>query len=127
YEAQLEQLKAKALKYARDNKVLQARASELEKQLAGMKEGDTLQAQLDTAKQQLADAEAKIELATTNAKKSAELRSKLQISRANKRAEDLEKQVAVLEAKIVALEPPASLKRPNDAADGPAKKAHVDK
>ncbi|KAJ2879268.1 Filament-forming protein [Coemansia aciculifera] len=126
YESQLEQLKAKALKYARDNKVLQSRASELEKQLAGMKEGDALQAQLDAAKQQLADAETKIELATTNAKKTAELRSKLQISRANKRADDLEKQVAVLEAKIVAMEPPASLKRPNDAADGPAKKAHVD-
>ncbi|KAJ2821366.1 Filament-forming protein, partial [Coemansia sp. 'formosensis'] len=127
YEGQLEQLKARALRYARDNKAFQARVSELEKQLAGA-DGGTLQAQLDAAKQQLADAEAKIETATTNAKKSAELRSKLQISRANKRADDLEKQVAALEAKIGELAPgeSASLKRPNDAADGPAKKAHVE-
>ncbi|KAJ2812258.1 hypothetical protein H4S07_001520, partial [Coemansia furcata] len=127
YEGQLEQLKARALRYARDNKAFQARVSELEKQLAGA-DGGTLQAQLDAAKQQLADAEAKIETATTNAKKSAELRSKLQISRANKRADELEKQVAALEAKIGELAPgeSASLKRPNDAADGPAKKAHVE-
>ncbi|KAJ2740084.1 Filament-forming protein, partial [Coemansia sp. BCRC 34301] len=129
FESQLEQLKARALKYARDNKVLQSRATELEKQLAEFRQqGDgQLQAQLDEAKKQLAEAEAKIEVATVNAKKSAELRSKLQISRATKRADDLEKQVAALEAKIAAGgdASPATLKRPNDAADGPAKKAHV--
>ncbi|KAJ1661546.1 hypothetical protein GGF38_003572, partial [Coemansia sp. RSA 25] len=136
YETQLEQLKARALKYARDNKVLQSRATELEKQLAEIKQqGDSsspLQAQLEEAKRQLMEAEAKIEVATVNAKKSAELRSKLQISRANKRADDLEKQVAVLEAKLEetsgegASSSLATLKRPtNDAADGPAKKAHV--
>ncbi|KAJ2461515.1 Filament-forming protein [Coemansia sp. RSA 2424] len=134
YETQLEQLKARALKYARDNKVLQSRATELEKQLAEIKQqGDSsspLQAQLEEAKRQLTEAEAKIEVATVNAKKSAELRSKLQISRANKRADDLEKQVAALEAKLEETSgegaSSATLKRPtNDAADGPAKKAHV--
>ncbi|KAJ2003312.1 Filament-forming protein [Coemansia thaxteri] len=144
YEGQLEQLKARALKYARDNKVLQSRATDLERQLAELKSQNggsdaDLQKQLDEAKRQLSEAEAKIEQAQTNAKKTAELRSKLQISRANKRADDLEKQVALLQAKLGPLESsggsldqpaPAdetgSLKRPSDASDTPAKKAHTD-
>ncbi|KAJ2884772.1 hypothetical protein IWW38_005389, partial [Coemansia aciculifera] len=142
YEEQLEHLKARALKYARDNKVLQARGRELENQLAELKQGggeslEPLQAQLDEAKRQLAEAEAKIEVATVNAKKSAELRAQLQISRANKRAEELEKQVAVLEEKAAkagaadsgdatAAAAEVTLKRPSDADDGPAKKPHID-
>ncbi|KAJ2622243.1 Filament-forming protein [Coemansia sp. RSA 1358] len=138
YESQLEQLKARALKYARDNKILQAKATELEKRVAeqqaqpGGSSVDGLQKQLADAQKQLAESEAKIEAAQANAKKSAELRSKLQISRATKRAEDLEKQVNELQAKIGAFEASGpsddagSLKRPHDSEDTPAKKPHVE-
>ncbi|KAJ1666789.1 Filament-forming protein [Coemansia sp. RSA 1813] len=143
YESQLEQLKARALKYARDNKVLQAKATQLEKQVAELQqtqqgEGaspssslvNDLQKQLSEAQKQLAGSEAKIEAAQANAKKTAELRSKLQISRANKRAADLETQVNELQEKIVALESSTGgtvpLKRPTDSEDTPAKKQHIE-
>ncbi|KAJ2718634.1 Filament-forming protein [Coemansia sp. Benny D115] len=131
YETQLEQLKARALKYARDNKVLQSKAAELEKKLSesGAGEGAGLKQQLEAAQKQLAEADAKIEQAQNNAKKTAELRSRLQISKANKRADDLAKQVEELQAKIGVLEGSggsASLKRPGEATDGPAKKPHVE-
>ncbi|KAJ1721438.1 hypothetical protein LPJ53_004046, partial [Coemansia erecta] len=55
---------------------------------------------------------------------SAELRAKLQISLANKRVEEMRRQVEELQQA-------ASLKRPAEAAqrgdgDGPAKKPHVE-
>lgn len=132
YESQLEQLKAKALKYARDNRTLQTRAAELEKKVTelqghGQQDGSDLQTQLDETKKQLAESEAKIEQAQAKAKKSAELRSKLQISKANKKADDLEKQVAELKLKLEGgTETDVPQKRPSEGDDGPVKKAHVD-
>ncbi|KAJ2083708.1 Filament-forming protein [Coemansia sp. RSA 988] len=141
FEAQLEQIKAKALKYARDNRVLQTKAAELEKKVQELqaqtsaaepqKELEDTRQQLAKTKKQLEEAEAKIESAQANAKKTAELRSKLQISRATKRAEDLEKQVAALQSKMSTHDSQSpddgsSLKRPSEVEDGPAKKAHVD-
>ncbi|KAJ1889831.1 hypothetical protein LPJ81_006051, partial [Coemansia sp. IMI 209127] len=142
YEAQLQEVNVRANKYVRDNKVLQSNATQLKKQLADLQQtqqGDgasssmveDLQRQLSEAQKQLAESEARIESAKVNAKKSAELRSKLQISRADKRAADLDKQVNELQEKIVTLESSAGgaipLKRPLDSEDTPAKKPHVDK
>ncbi|KAJ2608444.1 Filament-forming protein, partial [Coemansia sp. RSA 1365] len=141
FEAQLEQIKAKALKYARDNRVLQTKAAELQKKVQELQaqtsatepqqELEDTRRQLAETKKQLEEAEAKIESAQANAKKTAELRSKLQISRATKRAEELEKQVAELQSKLLTQDSQSpddgnSLKRPGDVEDGPAKKAHVD-
>ncbi|KAJ2708692.1 hypothetical protein H4R19_004625, partial [Coemansia spiralis] len=127
-EAQLEQVKAKARKYASDNRVLQARVAELQAKVQELSAGD-LQTQLAELKKQLADADARVEAAQVNAAKKAELRSRLQISRANKRADDLEKQVTDMQARVsasAASDDPASLKRPADPAAAPAKKPHVD-
>ncbi|KAJ1758149.1 hypothetical protein LPJ58_002943, partial [Coemansia sp. RSA 1591] len=135
YEQQLEAIKAKALKYARDNRVLQNKAASLDQQLQKLQQEASnapatsdLQAQLAQTQAQLAESEAKIEAAQANAKRSAELRSKLQVSRATKRADDLEKQVAELQNKLGAADTAndASLKRSLKAVDGPAKKPHVD-
>ncbi|KAJ2501339.1 Filament-forming protein [Coemansia sp. RSA 1972] len=134
YEQQLEAIKAKALKYARDNRVLQNKAASLDQQLqklqqeASKSSASDLQAQLSQTQAQLAESEAKIEAAQANAKRSAELRSKLQVSRATKRADDLEKQVLELKNKLGAVDSTsdASLKRSLKADDGPAKKPHVD-
>ncbi|KAJ2665610.1 Filament-forming protein [Coemansia sp. RSA 1200] len=149
YESQLEQLKARALKYARDNKVLQTKATQLEKRVAELQDQqqqqssssplvESLQKQLSDAQKQLSESDAKIEAAQANAKKTAELRSKLQISRANKRATDLEHQVSELQTKIETLESSSSsaaaaagsnnvpLKRALDTEETSAKKAHVD-
>ncbi|KAJ2554758.1 hypothetical protein EV175_002486, partial [Coemansia sp. RSA 1933] len=144
YETQLQEVKARANKYVRDNKVLQSKAAQLESKVTELQQqtqpGDNvisssvvedLQKQLTEAQKQLTESEAKIEAAQANAKKSAELRSKLQISRANKRAIDLEQQVNELQEKIQALESPTSggavpLKRTLDSEDTPAKKPHVD-
>ncbi|KAJ2888979.1 Filament-forming protein [Coemansia asiatica] len=140
YEDQLEQLKARALKYARDNKVLQAKTVELEKKLSDISassllsgdggasaQADQLQLQLEQMQKQLTESETKIEQAQVKAKKSAELRSMLQINKANKRASELEKQVEELQAKISTLESETgSLKRPMEAEDGPVKKPHIE-
>ncbi|KAJ2475916.1 Filament-forming protein, partial [Coemansia sp. RSA 2131] len=135
YEQQLEAIKAKALKYARDNRVLQNKAASLDQQLQKLQQEASnapgtsdLQAQLAKTQAQLAESEAKIEAAQANAKRSAELRSKLQVSRATKRADDLEKQVLELQNKLGAVDTTndASLKRSLKADDGPAKKPHVD-
>ncbi|KAJ2384388.1 Filament-forming protein, partial [Coemansia sp. RSA 2603] len=113
YEAQLEEIKARALKYARDNKTLQTRAAELQHQL----EQKTHEVEL--LRGQLADAEARVEQVRASAKSSAELRAKLQISQANKRVEEMKKQLDALHA---------AGKRPaeNDIGDAPAKKQHVE-
>ncbi|KAJ2707141.1 Filament-forming protein [Coemansia sp. IMI 203386] len=137
YEEQLEQLKARALKYARDNKVLQAKTTELEKKLNEVSTGSgtdndssvvDLREQLEQMQKQLAESETKIEQAQAKAKKSAELRSMLQINKANKRADELEKQVGEMQARIDSLvnESGSSLKRPLEADDGPVKKPHIE-
>ncbi|KAJ2679218.1 Filament-forming protein, partial [Coemansia sp. RSA 1285] len=147
YESQLEQLKARALKYARDNKVLQTKATQLEKQVAELQDQqqsassplvESLQKQLSEAQNQLAESDAKIEAAQANAKKSAELRSKLQILNATKKAANMEQLVNELKTKIEALESSSSssaaaadsnsvpLKRSLDTEETSAKKAHVD-
>ncbi|KAJ2159212.1 hypothetical protein GGF46_003182 [Coemansia sp. RSA 552] len=116
---ELDELKAKCTRYVRDNKTLQIKARELEKKLG--EQGDVeLQAQVANLQTQLAESKDKIEAAQATAKKSAELRSMLKISQATKRADDLERQVTELKAKIGSLEEgdgAASLKRPHDAED----------
>ncbi|KAJ1891532.1 Filament-forming protein, partial [Kickxella alabastrina] len=138
YKGQLEELKVRASKYFSDNRVLQAKASALEKRLSEasttlapstelQQQLEQTQKQLGEAQKQLAESDAKIEQAQATAKKMAELRSRLQISRETKRADDLAKQVDELQTKIGVLESgTGSLKRPMETDDGPSKKAHTE-
>ncbi|KAJ2776994.1 Filament-forming protein [Coemansia interrupta] len=121
YEAQLEEIKARALKYARDNKTLQTRLAELQKQMDASS-GAAGSEEVEQLRKQLAEMEARVEQVRASAKSSAELRAKLQVSQANKRVEEMQK-------KVEELQQAASLKRSAEASaaqDGPAKKPHVE-